>query len=50
MAMEQGRAQVMALVPERVKAPVPEREWDQERGKVLVLETELVQEQVLVQD
>ena len=42
MAMEQVRAQV--------KAPAPEREWDPERGKVLVLETELVQVQVLVLD
>ena len=42
MAMEQVRAQV--------KAPASEREWDPERGKVLVLETELVQVQVLVLD
>ena len=42
MATEQDRAQV--------KAPAPEREWVPERGKVLVLETELEQVQVLVQD
>ena len=42
MAMEQDLAQVMAQVPER--------EWDPARGKVLALETELVQVQVLVLD
>ena len=33
-----------------VKAPAPEREWDPERVKDLVLERELVQVQVLVLD